>query len=72
MLQTLENDTLLPTKEHPWKASTIKKAKYMLKAHLDETVNKVVKAFWAEAGLANAKIDLPSSYAEAQAKCTNW
>ncbi len=70
--ETLRNDPNIPTQSHPWKAKTFKKGCYMVKNYLAGVVGEVVRKFWAEEGLANAQIDLPSSYRATQAKCKDW
>jgi hypothetical protein len=70
--QDLETDASLPTRAKPWKVKNLKAGKYMMEHYLSNVIGSVVKDFWAENGLENAKIDLPDSYRRTQALCSDW
>ncbi len=68
----LETDPDLPTAAKPWVVQSEREGKARLNQAIDNGLNRLGKAFWAEVSLKNATIDLMENYKRLQAKCVQW
>jgi hypothetical protein len=72
MQQALMSCKTFPTKNHPWKVSSVSKARSALKQKILGIVNPLYHRYAQEVIRANAQIDTPENYKRTQALCQDW
>jgi hypothetical protein len=70
--QKIGSDPNLPTREKPWKVTSVAQGKAMFNDYVERVLGPLFKEFWREERMENAQIDLPSSYRKTSAECTDW